>query len=685
MTTTNNGRAMFRETNPAGLTRDARFVSVRKTGEDKDKEKARTYEVAISSEEPVERYFGIEILSHDKDAVDLSRLSDGRHPLLVNHSTDDQIGVVESARLDDDKILRGDVRFSRSARAQEIEQDVGDEIRTLISVGYEIISVQEKKTRDDGTVETRDLTGEELAIEMRSKYGSDWNRAAPQTRADSSDKLPVYVVNRWRPFEVSVVPIPADVRVGVGRAAGVGAGNHDDNDDNTAERTGDDLGENQETPKPAETIKQISQKGERKMETPSGKEAEEKRRNEILEIGERYAKYIKTTDISEALRADWSPDKFRDLVMDRMETQHTKRDAGEIGMTQKEVRQYSFGRAIVAAMTGDWSKAGFELEASRAVEKQFGMTAQGFLLPIDYLNRGRRDFNMGTATEAGNLRETMLDVAGYTDVYRANMVLGGMGIRILSGLSGNVDIPKKAVASTLGMLAERGSASETNPTTGKATLSPKRVGAYVEPSKQSIIQSAIALEPMLRDDLVTGAAVLMESQAINGVGSNNEMTGIRTTSGIGTVVGGTNGLALAWSHLVDLESACANVNAEPGLRAGYVTNTKVRGKGKQVTKSTYMPFLWVDGATPFNGYRVGVTNNVPSNLTKGTSTTICSSILFASDWSMGVLGLFGAPDVTVDPYTLADTGGVRITLNQYADFVVRRAEAFAKMDDALTT
>lgn len=674
---TTKGPVLVRDGSAGSMTRDAAFEFIRK-GE-KQKEKARTYEVAISTEEPVERYFGIEILSHDPDAVDLSRLSDGRHPLLVNHEARDQVGVVESARVDDDKVLRGDVRFSKAQRAQEIEQDVNDEIRTLISVGYEIISVQEKKKRDDGTFETRDLTGEEFETEMRAKHGPNWNRAAPQTRADSSDKLPVYIVNRWRPFEVSVVPIPADVRAGVGRSAVADADAPAGDDKTAAARTGE------QAPKPAEPIKQISQKGERKMESPeNATEREQKRRNEILEIGERYSKYVATRDISEALRQDWTADKFRDLVMERMETQHTKRDAGELGLTDKEVKRYSFGRAIIAAMTNDWSKAGFELECSRAAEKMFGMTAAGFLLPVDYLNRGRRDFNMGTATEAGNLRETMLDTAGYTDVYRSAMVLGGMGIRILSGLSGNVDIPKKASAGTLGMLAERGSASETNPATGKATLSPKRVGAYVEPSKQSLIQSAIALEPMLRDDLVTGAAVLMEYQAINGVGSNNEMAGIRNTSGIGTVVGGTNGLTVAWGHLVDLESACANVNAEPMLTAGYVTNTKVRGRGKQVTKSTYMPFLWVDGPTPFNGYRVGVTNNVPSNLTKGTSTTVCSSILFGSDWSMGVLGLFGAPDVTVDPYTLADTGGVRITLNQFADFAVRRPEAFSKMDDALT-
>ena len=87
---------------------------------------------------------------------------------------------------------------------------------------------------------------------------------------------------------------------------------------------------------------------------------------------------------------------------------------------------------------------------------------------------------------------------------------------------------------------------------------------------------------------------------------------------------------------------------------------------------------------PVNGYRAAVTNNVPSNLTKGTSTTVCSSLLFSADWSMTTIGLFGAPDVTVDPYTKADTGQVKITLNQFADMQHRQPAAVSKSDDLIT-
>ena len=198
-----------------------------------------------------------------------------------------------------------------------------------------------------------------------------------------------------------------------------------------------------------------------------------------------------------------------------------------------------------------------------------------------------------------------------------------------------------------------------------------------------IYSLALALENLLRDDLITGAAVLLENQIINGAGTGAEIKGLRNVTGIGTVVGGTNGLAPAWSHFVDLESACTNANAEPDRVAGYLLNTRTRGKLKQTQFATNLPFIWQNGAQPLNGYRAAVTNNVPSNLTKGTSTAVCSAAFFGSDWSMVTLGLFGAPDVTVDPYTKADTGQVKITLNQFADMQHRQPATTSDIVDLL--
>ena len=117
--------------------------------------------------------------------------------------------------------------------------------------------------------------------------------------------------------------------------------------------------------------------------------------------------------------------------------------------------------------------------------------------------------------------------------------------------------------------------------------------------------------------------------------------------------------------------------------AGYLLNTRTRGKFKQTQKGTNLPFCWDGGPQPLNGYRAAVTNNVPNNLTKGTSTTVCSAALFGSDWSNVVIGTFGAPDVVVDPFTKADTGQVKITLNMFADLAHRQPATTAKIEDLL--
>ena len=603
-----------------------RFISVARDAIDAD---ARTVALAFSSELPYERSFGNEVLDHAPSSVRLGRLADGG-AVLLDHDLTRHVGVVERVAIGEDRIARAVVRFGRSDEAEAAFRDVQDGIRRHVSVGYFVHRMVAEQRKSDNEIET-------------------------------------YRATDWEPFEISLVAVPADPTVGIGRAAEL-------------EVPTTFVREVADEPQPQSTTQGTITMNDQVKQDP--KPADERERTKaIVDLGEAYGKYVEQRDIADAIRTGKSAEEFKDVIMSKMQSRHSDTSALQVGMTAKEVQRYSLARAIVASITGNWSKAGLELEASRAVAKLVGASPEGFFVPFDAF---KRDFNVGTSTEAGNIVATDLRTDLWVDALRAKLVVGQLGMRVLAGLTASVDMPRKSVAGTLGMLTEIGSASETNPQTAKVTLSPKRIGAYVEYSKQALIQSAIALEPMLRDDLLSGAVVLLENQIINGAGTGAEIRGIRNTSNIGTVVGGTNGATPVWSHFVDLESACANNNAEPDMLAGYLVNTKTRGKLKQVTKSTYLPWIWEPGSTPVNGYRAAVTNNVPSNLTKGTSTTVCSAAIFASDYSMGVLGLFGAPDVTVDPYTLAATGQVRITLNQFADFGVRQPSAFAKIDDLLS-
>lgn len=627
-------------------------------------------ELAISSEAPYERWFGIEVLRHSPDSVDLTRLGDGRHPLLLNHDTERQIGVITSVRIDEDKVLRGTAKFSRGQLGQEIQQDVEDGIRSLVSVGYFIEEIEEVERASDGTLATkRRLSGEEFEREMREAHGDGFYRSGLAAARAQNQEPPVFVVTRWVPFEASIVPVPADTTVGVGRSAGVEPAPQ------AAAKAAP------QAAAPAASSPSIFILEHRKMDTQkTPAELELARRDAIAALGEQYVKYLQPNDVKNAIQGQTSVEAFREIIMARMEAKHSDTSGAAIGMSKQEAQRYSLGRALQAAVTGNWAKAGFEAECSRAVAQMLGREPEGFFLPADVF---KRDFNVGTAAEAGNLVATELRGDLFTDVLRNAMVMGQLGVTYLPGLTSNVDIPRKITASTIGMLTEIGSAAETQPNTAKATLSPKRMSAFVEVSKQALIQSGVALEGMIRDDLLMSTAVLLENQAINGVGTGANIRGLLNVVGIGTVAAGANGGLPAWSHLVDLESACANANAEPDQRAGYMVNTRTRGRYKQTQMGTNLPFVWQNGPQPLNGYRAAVTNNLPNNLTKGTSTTVCSAALFGSDWSNVVIGLFGAPDITVDPFTKADTGQVKITINQFADMAHRQPATTAKIEDLL--
>jgi len=255
---------------------------------------------------------------------------------------------------------------------------------------------------------------------------------------------------------------------------------------------------------------------------------------------------------------------------------------------------------------------------------------------------------------------------------------------MLTGLQGNIAIPRATGGATAYWVAESGSPTESQAAFDQVTMSGKTVGAFSDISRKLLLQSSIDIEGYVRNDLATALALAIDSAAIEGTGSSNQPTGILNTSGIGSVAGGTNGAAPTYANIVGLETEVAQDNADIGsLR--YLTNTKVRGKLKQTyTNPTYgeIPVFGADGT--MNGYGVAVTNHVPSNLTKGTASAICSAIIFGNFADL-IVGMWGSLDLMVDPYTASSSGTVRVVALQDLDIAVRHPESFAAMKDALTT
>jgi HK97 family phage major capsid protein len=248
-----------------------------------------------------------------------------------------------------------------------------------------------------------------------------------------------------------------------------------------------------------------------------------------------------------------------------------------------------------------------------------------------------------------------------------------MGATVLPDLVGNVTFPKFIPNDTAADKTETAAANVSSPTFGSVALAPRRLPVYLEVSRQFLAQTSSATEAMLMDDLAFQLAKVMDASAI---------TAILNEVGIGDVAGGTNGLAPTWQNMIDLETKVAAADADMGS-LGYLTNPKVRGKLKGTTKfaSTGMPVWEQDGT--INGYKAGVSTQVSSTLTKGTSSGVCSAIIFGNFKDL-LMGQWGGVEFLVNPYARDTEGLVRINAWTFYDEAIRNAASFAAMKDALT-
>lgn len=364
----------------------------------------------------------------------------------------------------------------------------------------------------------------------------------------------------------------------------------------------------------------------------------------------------------------------------------------DIGMGESDLRQYSLFRAIRAQATGDWRQAGLEREASDAVAKLMKREATGFFVPWDWMNSrhsGTKQEQRAVTISAGSgaaLIPTDVPGQSFIDLLRARLVLRNAGAVFLTGLQGNLDLPRRNTGAALTWVANGAApGSEAGQAFGPVSFRPKTASAYVDIYRTTLNQSSLDVEMLVRDDLNQAVQLGLDRAGLHGSGSSNEPTGVAAMSGIGSVAGGTNGLAPTWANIVALETEVAIDNADVG-RLAYITNTKVRGKLKTTEKATNTAkFIWNDDApsTPVNGYPAYITNQVRSDLTKGTSNGVCSAAFFGN-WGELIIAIWGGMDITAD---IPDnrTGTVRVAAIVDADVNGRHVESFSACLDVLTT
>jgi HK97 family phage major capsid protein len=401
-------------------------------------------------------------------------------------------------------------------------------------------------------------------------------------------------------------------------------------------------------------------------------------------------------------------DKIQRMIQANANGARSASPAAQIldGMTNHEIHGVSIVRAVNAILKNDWKNAGLERSVSDTMSKELNrpVGANAFLFPtflphqvrganrsrfLDYASQ-RAIYQVGTPAQGGNIVGTELLAASFIEVLRNATVTGQLGARFMTGLVGNVDLPRQNSQTSVTWVGESAALTESEATFDKVSLRPHTVGALSKMSRLMLLQSTPAIEQLVRDDLLETSAIAVDAAALFGTGSSSQPLGIINTSGVGAVIGGTNGAALTFDMLVSLYAQPLIANA-PMESLGYAFNGKTKGFLATLKASTGQ-YLWnptqsIAGPSPNQvlGYKYGISNQLPSNLTKGTSSGICSSLVFGN-WQELLIGEWGVTEIMVNPYGAPDfaQGDVAIRAFTTVDVGLRHPASFAIQTDALT-
>ena len=582
----------------------------------------RTVELSFSSEQAVERWFGMEILGHEPGECDLSRLNDSG-AFLMDHLMRDQRGVIEKAWLDEKK-GRAIIRLSKSERGEELLNEMNDGIRPHISVGNRILEIIHVK-RDENDV--------------------DWYRAT-----------------KWQPYEISSVSVPADTSVGLGR-------NQDTenletfNIDLRGIQMDDELldGPDNGTDKPNET------KPEQRSNPPEAPEAgnaeikkERARVAEIMQLGRQFGLNEEAT---QALNNGTGTDEFRKLVLQKVRSNNNKPAGTEmnLGLTESEKERYSIVKAMRANISGNWKDAGFEHEVSVALAEKQGKDARGFMVNYEILGSMGRAQAAGAVGKGAELVANELHSEQFIELLRPNSLAAQLGVRFVTGLVGNVDIPKLLSGSSFYWIDEGADSPESEASFGIVQMTPKTVSGSVPITRRLMMQSTPDVDLLLRDDLLQGLGLAIDKAIFTGTGTGFEPLGIANQTGVNAI--DLNTLGLSHAGLVGFETAIENAKAATG-QLKYACNPNTKGTLKTTPRNANSEhYLWENNE--LNGYPAHAMHWLADNA------------ILAGDFRQAMFGTWGVLDLMVDKSTKAASGGTVLRVFQDGDVAVRHAKAFA--------
>lgn len=575
-----------------------------------------TFVFPLSSEEPHRRHRGMEVLSHEPDAVDLTFLNSGNAPVLNNHDRYDglksQLGVVKRAWLEGKRVYV-EVKLSNRDDVKGFRQDIEEGIIRNVSVGYNV------------------------------------------EKADPVDDTGHYRVTKWTPKEASFVTIPADPTVGMGRSC------------NVKEATMADETTLLPGMEPTE---------EQRAETMSAAVDEIKALAQTHNRSDLANAYVKG-----ALSRGDTPSVavFKGIMRAELpeDTPLVNRD---IGLTEQERKSFSV-RAFLANMENDTAEtrkaAGFELEAIDAASAH--SRSGGAVLP-DEVMRHWGDFTVDgvhssalqgraalATTDNANVQNTAHLASRFIDNLRNRMVLGQLGLTMLTGLDGNLEIPggdTNIAAAWLG--SEDADAAESNPTFRKISMSIKDIAVYTDMTRRMLIQSTIDIEQYVRNQILEAMAQGIDLAGFYGDGTSGAPTGIINTTGIGSVT-----FAAATptrSELIDMDAAIDATNQT--MDPTFVFNTDMKADlRKSVVDAGSGQFLMNNDGSLHTGNASTTTNQ----FTDGD--------VLAGVYSDAIMGMWGSLELDRSTEAKFLSGGLRLRAIQSVDFGVRRVGSFVLGND----
>lgn len=597
--------------------------------------------MSVSSETPVltyaeynERWQRVyEVLDHGDGSIDMSRCADGL--VILDQHYGDQIGLMTVAV--DGRKLGGIVDFCTGARAQEIKQDAAKGLRRNVSVGYRVDA---------------------------SSYRAEGEK----------DGIPVVRAMSWMPYEASFVPVPADSSVGVGRS---------DQTEGT----------------PSQPKKEKVMKAADETRKLTGDDTVE-----IYRLARAFN--IEPGEADDHVKSDKPVEEFRAMALkkaeaDKIEMQRKLDEARNkkpetptrgvddpaaqiFAPAEKEevAKRYSIMnvvRHLDAMRTGGKCSVdiGYEREVSDEMAKRTGKAAQGFYVPHNApVLVGRQDPFLKTSNGSAFVSSDLL-VGQFIDTLRTKMVLTAAGVTTLSGLVGDVFIPKGGAITGGWVDGENGDGTEGKPTVTQVSGTPKTASGWTDISRRLMMQSSVDVEAFVQNELMNTVARLIEVAGFAGTNDNGQPKGLTGQSGVNTPSVTTNAPTRAemlgaveaiMSDNADFEGMSWIMRPTGWALLANVADGILENRAGDENVSTFgVGSLLKPETKSMLGFPYHVSMNVPNHA------------LFFGAWAQLVIGLWSGVDLLVDPYTNSTSGATRIVALQDADIMCRHGEAFSYM------